>query len=224
MSKKFRPIAIHLPQFHPIKENDSWWGKGFTEWRNVAKAKPLFEGHYQPHIPADLGYYDLRLNEVREQQAEMARHYGIEGFCYYHYWFNGKRVLERPVNEIFESGKPDFPFMLCWANENWTRRWDGMENDILLEQKYSEEDDENHIEYLIQFFKDPRYIRVNNKPVIIIYKTFLLPDPRKTADTWRRMAAKYGLELYICHMVLRMATTIKRLMVLMRQLILNLLA
>lgn len=201
MNFKLKPIAIHLPQFHPVQENDQWWGKGFTEWRNVSKAKPLFEGHYQPHLPADLGFYDLRLEESRIEQAELARLYGIEGFCYYHYWFNGKRVLERPVNEILQTKKPDFPFMLCWANENWTRRWDGQDQDVLLSQEYSTEDDINHIEYLIEVFKDPRYIRVNNKPVIIIYKTFLLPDPKKTADTWRKVAAQHGLELYICHMV-----------------------
>ena len=161
MNKKFRSIAIHLPQFHPVKENDLWWGKGFTEWRNVSKAKPLYEGHYQPHIPADLGFYDLRLEESRIAQAELAKQFGIEGFCYYHYWFNGKRVLERPVNEIFETGKPDFPYMLCWANENWTRRWDGQEKDVLLSQEYSVEDDENHINYLMDFFKDPRYIKLD---------------------------------------------------------------
>lgn len=210
MIKKFRSIAIHLPQFHPVKENDLWWGKGFTEWRNVSKAKPLYEGHYQPHIPADLGFYDLRLEESRIEQAELAKQFGIEGFCYYHYWFNGKRVLERPVNEIFESGKPDFPYMLCWANENWTRRWDGQEKDVLLSQEYSVEDDENHINYLMDFFKDPRYIKVDGKPVIIIYKAFLLPDPQKTADTWRRIAAEHGLKLYLCHMVFSYVQNFKK--------------
>ncbi|WP_256009576.1 glycosyltransferase WbsX family protein [Desertivirga xinjiangensis] len=195
---KIRTIAIHLPQFHPIPENDKWWGKGFTEWTNVAKAKPLFKGHYQPHLPADLGFYDLRLSEVREQQAELAKIYGIYGFCYYHYWFNGKRVLERPVNDIIESGKPDFPFMLCWANENWTRAWNGSEYDVLLQQNYSEEDDLNHIRYLIEIFKDKRYIRINNKPVIAIYRSTRLPDVEKTVSLWRKEAAKHDMELYIC--------------------------
>lgn len=193
-----RPIAIYLPQFHPIPENNAWWGNGFTEWTNVTRAKPLFEGHYQPHLPADLGFYDLRLPEVRQQQAELAKQYGIYGFCYYHYWFNGRRILERPFQEVFESGEPDFPFMLCWANENWTRTWDGSDKMILLEQKYSEEDDRAHIKALIPYFKDDRYIKVEGKPVIAIYKSTLLPNPHRTVEVWREEAEKEGLELYIC--------------------------
>jgi len=195
---KLRPIAIHLPQFHPIPENDEWWGKGFTEWTNVAKAKPLFEGHYQPQLPADLGFYDLRLPEARQAQADLAREYGIYGFCYYHYWFNGKRILERPVQEILESGKPDFPFMLCWANENWTRVWDGGEKNVLLEQVYSAEDDLNHIRSLMPYFKDPRYIRIDNKPVFAVYKSALFPDMQQTIRIWRDEAAREGLQLYLC--------------------------
>jgi len=198
MQNLLRPIAIYLPQFHPIPENDRWWGKGFTEWTNVTKAKPLFRDHYQPHLPADTGFYDLRSPEVRELQAGLAKGYGIYGFCYYHYWFNGKRLLEKPFNEVFESGKPDFPFMLCWANENWTRAWDGGEKEILMQQHYSHEDDRKHIQTLIPYFKDKRYITVNDKPVIAIYRSALLPCIQDTLKIWREEAAKEGLELYIC--------------------------
>ncbi len=195
---KIRPIAFYLPQYHPIPENDLWWGDGFTEWTNVRKARPIFKGHYQPHLPGELGYYDLRIPEVRQRQADLARENGIYGFCYYHYWFNGKRVLERPFQEVFESGQPDFPFMLCWANENWTRVWDGDENEILLKQEYDLEDDRKHIQSLIPYFKDPRYIRIQNKPVFAIYKSSLLPLPAKTLEIWREEAARSGLELYVC--------------------------
>lgn len=199
MSKKeLRAIALYLPQFHPIPENDAWWGKGFTEWTNVSKAQPLFKGHYQPHLPADLGFYDLRLSEVREAQAALAREYGIYGFCYYHYWFNGKQILERPFREVFESGQPDFPFMLCWANETWTRAWDGQSSEILIGQTYSPEDDRKHIQALIPYFKDKRYIRVNDKPVFAIYRSFDLPDMTATIKLWREEALKHGIELYIC--------------------------
>ena len=197
-SKKIKPIAIYLPQFHPIPENDKWWGKGFTEWTNVVKAQPLYEGHYQPHLPADLGFYDLRLSEVREAQALMAKENGIYGFCYYHYWFNGKRILERPFQEVFESKTPDFPFMLCWANENWTRTWDGLNKNILLEQKYSEVDDRAHIKSLIPYFKDSRYIKVDGKPVFAIYKSTLLPNIINTIKVWREEAQLEELDLYLC--------------------------
>lgn len=196
--KEIRPIAIYLPQYHPIPENDEWWGKGFTEWRNVVKGSPRFNGHYQPHLPSDLGYYDLRLPEVREQQAAMASEYGIYGFCYYHYWFTGRRILERPFQEVFESGKPDFPFMLCWANENWTRAWSGSEKNVLLEQKYSDEDDRNHIQYLLPYFKDDRYIKVDGKPLFNFYRTDLLPNINRTTEIFREEAKKEGLELYLC--------------------------
>lgn len=193
-----RAIAFYLPQFHPVPENDEWWGKGFTEWRNTARARPLFHGHYQPHLPADLGYYDLRLPETREAQAQLAREHGIHGFCYYHYWFNGRRILERPLNEVLASGTPDLPFCVCWANENWTRVWDGGEKNVLLGQHYSHADDLAHIESLIPMFRDPRYIRVDGRPLFLVYRTELLPDPKKTADIWREAARKAGLgDLYL---------------------------
>jgi len=157
-------------------------GKGFTEWRNVVKAKPLFPGHYQSHLPADLGFYDLRAPEVRQAQVDLAREYGICGFCYYHYWFNGRRVLDRPFTEVLSSGKPDFPFCLCWANENWTRVWDGGSKDILLAQRYSPEDDLRHIRSLIPALTDRRYVRVNGKPLLLIYRTEDLPNPGGTAE------------------------------------------
>lgn len=189
-----RAIAFHLPQFHPIPENDEWWGKGFTEWTNVAKAKPLFKGHYQPHLPADLGFYDLRLPEARAAQAALAASYGIHGFCYYRYWFNGRQLLERPVNEIWKSGEPQFPFCLCWANENWTRKWDGLDDHLLLEQRYSPEDDLAHIRSLIPMFWDPRYIRIGDRPVFLVYRASRLPEPKRTAETWRREAELAGLK------------------------------
>jgi len=193
-----RLIAFYLPQFHIIPENDEWWGKGFTEWTNVTKAKPMFQGHYQPHLPADLGFYDLRLPEAREAQAALARRYGVHGFCYYHYWFNGRRILERPFADVLASGRPDYPFCLCWANENWTRRWDGCEHEILLGQQHSAEDDEAHILALIPAFQDKRYIRVNDKALMLIYRTELLPSTEKTAEIWRRAARANGVELYLC--------------------------
>lgn len=193
-----RAIALYLPQFHPTPENDEWWGKGFTEWRNVTKARPLFPGHYQPHLPADLGFYDLRLPEAREAQAALAREYGIHGFCYYHYWFNGRCMLERPFNEVLASGKPDFPFCLCWANENWTRAWDGGKTNILLGQNYSHDDDLAHINSLMPAFQDPRYIRIDGRPLFLVYRTGLLPDPRRTAEIWREAAVRAGVgDLYL---------------------------
>ncbi len=194
-----RLIAFYLPQYHPIQENDEWWGEGFTEWHNVSKAEPLFSGHYQPHVPADLGYYDLRDEATRVAQAELAKQYGIEGFCYYHYWFNGHRLLERPLEDMLSSGKPDFPFCICWANENWTRRWDGEDQQVLIKQDYSEADDRRHIQSLLPVFEDPRYIRINGKPLFLVYRTENLPDAARTAEIWRAEARTAGLgELHLC--------------------------
>ena len=193
-----RAIAFYLPQYHPVPENDAWWGTGFTEWRNVAKAKPLFPGHYQPHQPADLGFYDLRVPEVRAAQADLARAHGIHGFCYYHYWFNGRRILERPFNEVLASGEPDFPFCLCWANENWSRAWNGGETDVLLAQHYSAADDLAHIQSLFPALSDARYIRIDGKPLLAVYRTQLMPDPARTADIWREAMLRAGLgDLYL---------------------------
>lgn len=199
MNKQTRIIAFYLPQFHPIPENDIWWGKGFTEWINVAKARPRFYGHKQPQLPADLGFYDLRLEEVRIAQAEMAKEYGVNGFCYYHYWFNGKMLLEKPFNEVLVSGKPDFPFCLCWANENWTRRWDGLEDEILVKQDYDEYDSEEHILWLEKAFEDMRYIRVNNKPLFIIYRPDSIPKLKERIILWREIIKSKGYDgIYLC--------------------------
>jgi hypothetical protein len=196
MNKRARVIAFYLPQFHPIPENDKWWGEGFTEWTNVKKAKPLFKGHYQPRIPADLGYYDLRIPEVREQQAQMAREAGIEGFCYWHYWFgNGKRLLERPFNEVLASGKPDFPFCLGWANESWKGFAHGLTNrNILIEQQYLGVDDYiAHFYAVLPAFKDKRYITVDDKPFFLIYKPLGDLEVKVFIETWRKLAKENGL-------------------------------
>ncbi|MBS3963219.1 MAG: glycoside hydrolase family 99-like domain-containing protein [Methylomonas sp.] len=194
MTNKTRTIAFYLPQFHPIPENDLWWGKGFTEWTNTAKAKPLYLGHSQPNIPSDLGFYDLRVADIRIAQAEMARSFGIEGFCYYHYWFAGKRLLERPLNEVLSSGEPDYPFCLCWANQTWTGIWHGEPNRVLIEQTYPSLDDhKNHFYELLKAFSDSRYITVDNKPLFIIYCPTDLPDCLGVTDYWRELALKSGL-------------------------------
>ncbi len=195
-----KALAFYLPQFHPIPENDEWWGKGFTEWTNVTKAKPLFPGHYQPHVPSELGYYDLRLPEVRAAQAELAKEHGISGFVYYHYWFNGQRLLERPFEEVLSSGEPDLPFALCWANEEWTRNWDAQTGTVLMPQEFSEEDDRAHITYLIEAFKDDRYIKVDGRPMFLVYRTQQLPEPERTFAIWREEVKKAGFpDIYLCY-------------------------
>jgi hypothetical protein len=196
---KPKGLAFYLPQYHPIPENDEWWGTGFTEWHNVTKARPLFPGHYQPHVPGELGYYDLRVPEVRAAQAKLAREHGIYGFVYYHYWFQGRRLLERPFEEVLASGEPDFPFALCWANEEWTRGWDGRSGHVLMRQEFSEEDDRAHIRDLIRAFKDPRYITIDGRPLMLIYRPALLLDSKRTSAIWREEVQKAGFpDIYLC--------------------------
>lgn len=198
--KKARVIAVYLPQFHPIPENDLWWGKGFTEWTNVRRAKPLFRGHEQPRQPSDLGFYDLLDPQVRERQASLAREAGIEGFCYWHYWFgNGKRLLEKPFEEVLSSGRPDFPFCLAWANHSWSdKTWTalriiGEPSRILMEQSYPGESDFiGHFQALLPAFRDRRYIRVDGKPVFFIYDPYF-PQVRELIRTWRRLAREHAL-------------------------------
>lgn len=196
---KARLIAYYLPQYHPFPENDEWWGKGFTEWTNVARARRLFPGHIQPHIPADLGFYDLRMPEVREEQARLAREAGIEGFCYYEYWFgNGRRLMQRPFDEVVASGRPDFPFCLAWANHSWYKKlWDPKnpgKDKLLMEQLYpGEKDYEEHFKHLLTAFRDKRYIRVDGKPLYVVYDALHFKDIGNFMATWRRLAAGSGL-------------------------------
>jgi lipopolysaccharide biosynthesis protein len=188
-------IAFHLPQFHRIPENDQWWGEGFTEWTNVRKAKPIYPGHYQPRVPADGRYYNLLDPEVQDWQANLARTYGLHGFCYYHYWFKGKQLLERPVEQLLERGQPDFPFCLAWANEPWTRAWDGGERHVLMPQSYGgPEDWRKHITHLMRIFRDPRYIRVHDKPMFLIYRTSTIRDLQAMLEVWRTELHQAGFK------------------------------
>lgn len=192
--RKARVIAFYLPQFHPVKENDEWWGKGFTEWTNVAKASPLFRGHYQPRIPADLGFYDLRLPDVREAQAELAREAGVDGFCYWHYWLGGGRqLLERPLQEVVASGKPDFPFCLGWANHSWLKKlWNPdvsrFSQEMLIEQTYSKDDIDLHFNTMLPMFRDKRYMQIDGRLLFLIYAPLAVPDLRAFIARWRELA------------------------------------
>jgi hypothetical protein len=187
-----RILAYFLPQFHRIDENDEWWGLGFTEWTNVARARPNFPGHDQPRVPGELGCYDLLDPAVRARQAELARTYGVSGFCYYYYWFGGRRLLEQPLDAVLRSGAPDFPFCVFWANEDWKRTWDGGGNEILVAQHHSEADDRAFIETLLPMFRDRRYIRVLGQPLLLVYRCDKFPDPCRTFDLWRQVCIDHG--------------------------------
>ncbi|MFQ3192304.1 MAG: lipopolysaccharide biosynthesis protein [Paraglaciecola sp.] len=196
--KRARAIAFYLPQYHPVEANDKFWGKGFTEWTNVTKAKPLYKGHKQPKLPSDLGLYDLRVPEVREQQVQLAKDAGIEAFCYWHYWFGkGERVLERIFEEVVKNKKPDFPFCLGWANESWTGRWHGLDNEIIFEQTYpGEQDYIDHFNSILPALKDERYLTVNDQPVFLVYRPDNLPDKKQFIDLWNDLAEQNNLKKF----------------------------
>lgn len=193
-ARRIRALALYLPQFHPIPENDSWWGAGFTEWTNVAKARPLFRGQIQPNVPGELGFYDLRLSETREAQADLARAHGVEAFVYWHYWFAGRRLLERPFREVLATMRPDFPFCLGWANHTWSGIWIGASDKILIEQTYpGRKDYERHFEALLPAFADSRYVRVDGAAFFLVFRPMELPNPLEFTDTWRECAVRNGI-------------------------------
>lgn len=192
-TSRVKLIAFYLPQFHPIWENDQFWGKGFTEWTNVTRAEPQFQGHYQPQLPGELGFYDLRLQETLCAQAELAHQYGVFGFCFYYYWFGGRRLLERPLENMLRPGGPNFPFCICWANENWTRMWNGANEKVLIKQEYSENFAIEFIQDVIPLMRDPRYIRINGSPVLLVYRVDQLPNPHAVARLWRERCLDAGV-------------------------------
>ena len=197
---KARAIAFYLPQFFPIPENDRWWGPGFTEWTNAAKARPLFRGHVQPTLPADLGFYDLRVPETRQAQSDLARDYGVEAFAYWHYWFGeGDRILDRPFREVLESGSPEVSFCLAWANQSWTGIWHAAGDQVLKHQRYpGPDDDQRHFDAILPAFRDARYLRVDGRPVFYVFRPEELPDAAAFVDRWQSMAVAAGLEgLYL---------------------------
>ena len=200
MKTKARVIAYYLPQFHPTKINDKYWGKGFTEWTNVTKAKPQYRGHYQPQIPADLGFYDLRLPEIRQAQADMARENGVEGFMYWNYWFgNGKKILEMPIEELMRTAKPDFPFCVGWANHDWSNKtWQKTKrftkDTVFLKQEYlGKQDYTDYFYYLLPMFRDHRYIKVDEKPLFYVLDPDSCPDMKEFIQLWQHLAEKNGI-------------------------------
>jgi lipopolysaccharide biosynthesis protein len=198
-SRRVKLVAFYLPQFHPIPLNDRAWGRGFTEWNQITKARPLYRGHRQPRLPLDMGFYDLRVPETRAAQAHLAQRFGIHGFCYYYYWFDGQRLLERPLEDVITSGEPDMPFCICWANESWSRRWDGLEHDLLVEQRYSEDSSRRFIRDVIPMLRDPRYIRFNGKPVLLVYRARHIPNISEALAIWRSECRRAGIgEIHLC--------------------------
>jgi lipopolysaccharide biosynthesis protein len=192
-------IAFYLPQFHPIPQNDRAWGAGFTEWRSVVQARPVYRGHLQPNLPADLGFYDLRLPDTQAAQVALAQRYAVDALCYYHYWFSGQRLLGAPLDALRATGQPDHPFCLCWANEPWRSNWDGGTGSILVDQEHSDDDDLDHIRWLLPVFTDARYLRIDGKPLFLVYRAHLLASPERTTDAWRREADRAGVgELFLC--------------------------